>query len=124
MCMDPKSGKSLKQLQISISMAMPSPEVSKAHAKPSIMDKIDECLTMIDSGHDSERHWDYIKRLNDCLMKKPSLTPKQAKILKMIQPAIKKYGRAAGAEQDTERLVEIGALVTPSLEVDQSRKEK
>jgi len=124
MCMDPKTGKSLKQMQVSISLSMPTPEQSKVHARPGILDKIEECLTMIESGHDSTRHWDYIRRLNDCLMKKQNITPKQAKILKMIQPAIKKYGRVAGAEQDTGRLAEIGALVVPSMEVDQHRKEK
>ena len=109
-------------LNLSLSISMPTPEVSKAHARPSVMEKIDECLTMVESGHESQRHLEYLARLNNCLMKKPSLTPKQAKVLKMIQPAMKKYGRAMGVEQDTERLVEIDALKTPAFEVDQARK--
>lgn len=101
----------MKQMQVSVTLKMPSPERSAYHEKQSMNDKVDECLLMIESQHDSRHHWEYIQRINDILMKKPSLTKAQACLLKKIQPVIKKYGPMEGALQDTERLSAIGALV-------------
>lgn len=90
---------------------MPAPEKTKAYRRPGLVEKVEECMTMVDSGHESRAHWDFLQKINDILMKKPSLTKPQALLLKKIQPLMKRWGRMTGAEQDSDRLAEIEELV-------------
>lgn len=58
-----------------------------------IEEKVEAALDLIDSGHESRAEWCFIKALNNFLMKKDKLTPRQEKILRTIQPIIEKYGQ-------------------------------
>lgn len=93
---------------------MPSREQSNASAceKPSAEEKMREACIMIDSGHESREEWELVKKVNNHLMKLPKLNKRQANLLKMIQPTIKKYHRLDDEEiiQDSEKLQQIGAI--------------
>ena len=102
------------RISLDIELPMPSPEQSKRQKKPSFIEKVGEAITMIDSGHESKAEWDFIRCLNNCLMNKKTLTEKQKKLLKMIQPVLKRYKNITSEEilQDSEKLSEADALIT------------
>lgn len=93
--------------------SVPSPEKTAKSRGPSVEERIQDALDMIDSGHESRSDWEFIRRVNNCLMKKPKLSTREKDILAMIQPCIKKHGMASGSqvEQDSDRLAEIGELI-------------
>lgn len=97
-------------MNLLIKLTMPEgrmhPDDSR-YAEPSLEEKVQHYLDLIDSGHESQREWDFIKKLNNKLthcyqMGKLQEGSKQLRILKMIQPIIEKYGQMdpEGVEQD------------------------
>lgn len=106
--------KDKKPLSINITIDMPTAEQGKSLKKPSLIEKVQEAITMIDSGHDSRAEWDMIQCLNKCLMKKDKLTKNQAALLKMIQPVLKRYKGITSEkiEQDTDKLQKSKSLFT------------
>lgn len=81
--------------------------------RPPVEERIQDALELIYSGHESRSEWEFIRRVNNYLMKKEKLNEREKNILAMIQPCIKKHGMASGSkvEQDTDRLAEIGELL-------------
>lgn len=93
--------------------SVPSPEKTKKSAGPSVEERVQDALELINSGHESRAEWEFIRRVNNYLMKKSQLNSREKNVLAMIQPCIKKHGMQSGShiEQDTDRLAEIGELL-------------
>lgn len=84
--------------------------------KNDIEDKVQKALYLIDSGHESEQAWNFIRHINNCFMAKPKLCPKEQRILDSIQPIIEKYGQhdSRGVALDSDRKAEIKGKHTPT----------
>jgi hypothetical protein len=59
----------------------------------SVEEKVEACLDLIDSGHESRSEWQYIRKLNNYLMNKCNLSSREERILRTIQPIMEKYGQ-------------------------------
>lgn len=92
--------------------AVPPREATKPKG-PSVEERVQDAIDLIDSGHESRSEWEFLRRVNNYLMKKPKLSDREKNVLALIQPCMKKHGMASGSkvEQDTDRLAEIGELL-------------
>lgn len=79
-------------------------EVKPAYKKPSTEERIREAIESCESGYDSEVDWEFLRRVNNHLMKIKNRTAKQTALLKLMKPVIAKYGQHDhnGVELDPE----------------------
>jgi len=95
-------------MRIKLLIDTPTPE---REAKPSIEERVDEALELIDSDAESIAEWNFIKNLNNRLCKCKKLSPKAKKILEKIQPILHKH-RDANSEGEIDLKPEIHPTVT------------
>lgn len=78
-------------MKLSISIEMPKMEEPRKD-KPSLEEKVRDCLECIESNEDSRKEWEFIRTLNNKLMKKKRKGSRATNLLEMIAPVIEKYG--------------------------------
>jgi len=70
----------------------PPKEIHPVYKHKSIEERVRECILAIESGEDSKREWELIKKLNNELMRHSRLSPRAKNVLRLIKPIIDKYG--------------------------------
>ena len=81
-----------KKIGISVMIQdTPSKEKTIQHAPPSIEDQVRSRLDKIDDGCATEVDFLVLKRLQESLRKMPP-KPRVVNLIKMIEPAMKKFG--------------------------------
>jgi len=94
-------------MKIKILIDTPAPK--REEVRPSLSERVDEALELIDSGHESRREWTFIRNLNNKLCKRDKLSTKLQRILEKIQPIIYKYGNT-----DTDHKIESKPELHPT----------
>lgn len=83
----------MKRIQIMVKMEMPeetAPEYTQC--QPSLEEKVRDAIIMVDSGHESDMEWEYLKRVYDKLESmKP--TKRINNLLEMMHPVLAKFGK-------------------------------
>lgn len=96
------------QINIMMSLELPSTETPK-HLKPrTLKEKVVLCLDLIETEDPkAAKAWEYIKKINNKLMKKDKLSASQDDILKLIYNMISKYGQQDpdGVELDADKII-------------------
>lgn len=93
------------KIQLIIDQPMPKPGCCD---KPDTLeDKVEAACDLIDSGHESREEWDFVRALNNELVKrkqKGRLGPRGAKLMEMMAKVINKYADEdpRGVDQDPE----------------------
>lgn len=101
------------KLQINLLLdKIPSKDSTKNRAELPIEDQVRHAVTLCDSGHESREEWEFLRRVNNALMKIPKLNKRQANLLKLITPCLRRHASASGGkiEMDSEKLSDAGAL--------------
>lgn len=96
---------------IMIKIAMPLPEKPVEDHKQSLEEKAESACTLIESGHESRKEWNFIRKLNEMLMDKKHngmLSEREQSLLKLIAPTINKHGMldSRGVQLDPELQLE------------------
>lgn len=60
--------------------------------KPTIEQKVRDCIERIDNGCGTEVDFLTLKKLKAAIQSKPKLTPRMKNILDMVEPVIRKFG--------------------------------
>jgi uncharacterized protein YegL len=99
-------------IQLLLEKEPPQKKQTSSYAKPSIEEKVKDAICMCESGHDSKEDWEFLRKVNNALMKLPNLNSRQKNLLKMITPVLRKHSSASGGkiELDSEKLADAGAL--------------
>jgi len=93
------------KIQISILTEPGAPkDIKPEYKQPSTEERVKEAIERCESGYDSDVDWEFIRRVNNTLMKIKNRTPKQTALLKLMKPVIAKYGQHDhnGVELDPE----------------------
>lgn len=79
---------------ISVMVSQPAPKQYRdEYKRPPLKEKVNEYIRRIESSDsDVEYEWNYLKRLYECLSRKPKLTECQGQILKSLEELFEKYG--------------------------------
>ena len=90
---------------IVVDMPESNPEKEEMRRCPSLEEKVEYALEVIDSGYESTTEWNYIRRLNNILTKRyreGTISQSHLRVLKKMQAIIEKYGQLdpRGVEQD------------------------
>lgn len=93
-----KVGKNQAGPEIGLNLRIKMPEVpsSQPDACPPIEDRVRKAMEMVEYGSGSRRDWEFLRRVNNCLVKKykaRKCNDRMLNILKMIQPTMEKYGQ-------------------------------
>lgn len=73
---------------------MPGRHSEREHHKrrPTIEQKVRDCIERIDNGCGTEVDFLTLKKLKAAIQSKPKLTPRMKNILDMVEPVIRKFG--------------------------------
>lgn len=72
---------------------MPGRQKREHHErKPTIEQKVRDCIERIDNGCGTEVDFLTLKKLKAAIQSKPKLTPRMKNILDMVEPVIRKFG--------------------------------
>lgn len=73
---------------------MPGPGRRREHheRRPTIEQKVRDCIERIDNGCGTEVDFLTLKKLKAAIQSKPKLTPRMKNILDMVEPVIRKFG--------------------------------
>lgn len=86
------SGNSPSVIGISLLVSqMPSPR-QRRERRPSIEEKVRDCIERIDNGCGTEVDFLTLKKLKAAIQSKPKLTPRMKNILDMVEPVIRRFG--------------------------------
>lgn len=86
------SGNSPSVIGISLLVSqMPSPRQGRER-RPSIEEKVRDCIERIDNGCGTEVDFLTLKKLKAAIQSKPKLTPRMKNILDMVEPVIRRFG--------------------------------
>lgn len=88
-------GNSPNMIGISLLVSqMPGPHQRREHPerKPTIEQKVRDCIERIDNGCGTEVDFLTLKKLKAAIQAKPKLTPRMKNILDMVEPVIRKFG--------------------------------
>ncbi len=92
-------------MKLSIQIEMPKhTEEKKKPSGPTLEEKVRECLECIESNEDSMQEWEFIRKLNNKLMRREKKGKRVDNLLRMMTPVIEKYGKRDpnGVEEDVE----------------------
>lgn len=91
---------------------VPPKEQTEHHRKIPLEERIKDAICLCESGHESRKEWELLRKVNNYLMQKKKLNNKQKNILKMIQPVLRKFDSGSGGHllQDSVRLSEVDGL--------------
>ncbi len=93
-------------MKIKLLIDAPVPKPAPQEARPSIEERVDEALELIDSDAESMAEWNFIRNLNNRLCKCKKLSPKAKKILEKIQPVLYKF-RDSNSDEKIETRPEL-----------------
>lgn len=94
---------------------VPSPAPDPCHVP--LEEKVKQAICLIDSGHESREEWQWLRRLNNHLMRKDKLSAREEKILRAIQPVMEKYG--ANSPYKVEQKAEYTTPTRPTGDLDE-----
>lgn len=89
------SGNSPNMIGISLLISqMPGRQGRSEHHehRPTIEQKVRDCIERIDNGCGTEVDFLTLKKLKAAIQSKPKLTPRMKNILDMVEPVIRKFG--------------------------------
>ena len=70
---------------------MPGPG-RRRERRPTIEEKVRDCIERIDNGGGTEVDFLTLKKLKAAIQSKPKLTPRMKNILDMVEPVIRRFG--------------------------------
>jgi hypothetical protein len=82
-------------MKIQIMMDMGVPPKGQQEEHECLEERVESCCELIESAHESREEWDFIRSLNNKLVRLKranKLNDRGHKILEMIAPIINKYG--------------------------------
>jgi hypothetical protein len=87
------SENSPNMIGISLLISQTPPRREERHErKPTIEQKVRDCIERIDNGCGTEVDFLTLKKLKAAIQSKPKLTPRMKNILDMVEPVIRKFG--------------------------------
>lgn len=84
------------KVSVSVGLDMPKTRCAKEEGKLSIEERVRDAIDMVESGHESRRDWEFLRRLNNAIMKKYNCgkcNERMLNILMTLQPIMEKYGQ-------------------------------
>ncbi len=80
-------------ISLLISQTPPNRQEHERHRRrPSIEEKVRDCIERIDNGCGTEVDFLTLKKLKAAIQAKPKLTPRMKNILDMVEPVIRRFG--------------------------------
>jgi hypothetical protein len=89
------SENSPNMIGISLLISQPPPQREERHRRerrPTIEEKVRDCIERIDNGCGTEVDFLTLKKLKAAIQAKPKLTPRMKNILGMVEPVIRRFG--------------------------------
>lgn len=81
--------------KIGVSIMIQQPPPKKEHHeeyKPSVEDKVRDCIERIDNGCGTEVDFLTLKKLKAAIQSRPKQTPRMVNLVKMIDPIMRRFG--------------------------------
>lgn len=81
--------------KIGVSVMIHQPPPKKEHHegyRPSVEDKVRDCIERIDNGCGTEVDFLTLKKLKAAIQSRPKQTPRMVNLVKMIDPIMKRFG--------------------------------
>lgn len=85
-------GNSPNMIGISVLVSQMPARQRQDEQKPTIEQKVRDCIERIDNGCGTEVDFLTLKKLKAAIQSKPKLTPRMKNILDMVEPVIRKFG--------------------------------
>lgn len=83
----------MSRIQIIVKMEHPEETVPEyTQCQPTLEEKVRDAIIMVDSGHESDMEWDYLKRVYNKL-ETMKTTKRIHNLLEMIHPVLAKFGK-------------------------------
>lgn len=91
-----------RHLKISMMIELPPPSKqetsSSAKRQPSAEERVNSAIELCQSGHESREEWELLRKVNNHLSKKKSLSNREKRVLAKIAAFLQKHQSASGGK--------------------------